>query len=84
MEQWDQSFVDAEVEGYVRFDNDGSGEFQFGYVHGYLNYQETEHNDKPAVVFTFEGNDEMDPAQGSRLGRGEGRRIARDDLLPRR
>ena len=64
MEMWDQSFVDAEVEGYIRFDDDGSGEFQFGYVHGNLNYQESEHDDKPAVVFTFEGNDEMDPCSG--------------------
>src|SRR5258708_4196937 len=44
MEQWSQDFVDAEVEGFVRFDEDGSGEFHFGYVHGYLSYQETERN----------------------------------------
>lgn len=75
MEQWDQSFVDAEVEGFVRFDGDGSGEFHFGYVHGYLNYQETEHNDKPAVVFTFEGNDEMDPCSGRGWAFRKGDRI---------
>jgi hypothetical protein len=34
MDEWDQDFVDAEVEGYVEFDPKGSGEFQFGYVHG--------------------------------------------------
>src|SRR3954452_10042025 len=38
MEQWDQSLVDAEVEGFIRFYDDGSGEFQFRYVHGDLNY----------------------------------------------
>src|SRR5262249_49338775 len=68
MEMWDQSFVDAEVEGFVRFDDDGSGEFQFGYVHGHLNYQETEHNDRPAALFTFEGNDQMDPTAGRGWG----------------
>lgn len=75
MEMWDQSFVDAEVEGFIRFDEDGSGEFQFGYVHGYVNYQETEHNDKPAVVFTFEGNDEMDPCSGRGWAFRKGDRI---------
>jgi hypothetical protein len=75
MEMWDQSFVDAEVEGFVRFDDDGSGEFQFGYVHGYLNYQVTEHNDKPAVAFTFEGNDEMDPCSGRGWAFRKGDRI---------
>jgi hypothetical protein len=75
MEQWDQSFVDAEVEGFVRFDDDGSGEFQFGYVHGYLTYQVTEHNDRPAVVFTFEGNDEMDPCSGRGWALRKGDRI---------
>ncbi len=64
MEQWSQDFVDAEVEGFIRFDEDGSGEFHFGYVHEHLGYQEAERNGRPAVVFTFEGNDEMDPCSG--------------------
>jgi len=34
MEQWDQDFVDAEVEGYFEFDDKGWGAFHFGYVHG--------------------------------------------------
>jgi hypothetical protein len=75
MEQWDQSFVDAEVEGYIRFDRDGSGEFQFGYVHGNISYQMTEHNERPAVVFTFEGNDEMDPCSGRGWAFRKGDRI---------
>jgi hypothetical protein len=75
MEQWSQDFVDAEVEGFIRFDEDGSGEFHFGYVHGYLNYQETERNERPAVVFTFEGNDEMDPCSGRGWAFRKGDRI---------
>jgi hypothetical protein len=75
IEQWDQSFVDAEVEGSIRFDRDGSGEFQFGYVHGNISYQVTEHNEKPAVVFTFEGNDEMDPCSGRGWAFRKGDRI---------
>lgn len=64
MEQWDQDFVDAEVEGYVRFDRGGTGEFQFGYVHGQIDYELTERDGKRAAEWSWEGNDEMDPASG--------------------
>jgi hypothetical protein len=63
MEGWGQDFVDAEVEGFFEFDRDG-GEFQFGYVHGDIDYREVERGGKPGVEFTWDGNDEMDPAQG--------------------
>jgi hypothetical protein len=64
MENWDQDFVDEEVEGFFEFDRDGSGEFQFGYVSGQVDYREVEQDGKPGVEFSWEGNDEMDPAQG--------------------
>jgi hypothetical protein len=64
MDMWDQSFVDAEVEGYVRFDLDDDGEFQFGYVHGWMTCEQTERDGKPAVEWSWEGNDEMHPASG--------------------
>lgn len=38
MDQWEQDFVEAEVEGYVEFADNGSGEFQFGYVWGGMDY----------------------------------------------
>jgi hypothetical protein len=65
MEEWDQDFVDAEVEGFFEFGSDNLGSFQFGYVKGDLDYRATE-RDGPSVEFSFEGQDEMDPA----LGRG--------------
>ena len=64
MEQWDQDFVDAEVEGYFEFDAGGSGEFQFGYVQGGMDCRLTTRDGQPAVEWTWDGNDEMDPAQG--------------------
>ena len=64
MEQWDRDIIDAEVRGYFEFDAKGSGDFQFGYVHGYIDYRPEERDGKPAVEFTWDGNDEMDPAQG--------------------
>lgn len=64
MDQWDQEFVDAEVPGFVYFDSQGQGEFQFGYVTGQMDCEQTERSGRPAVEWTFEGNDEMDPITG--------------------
>jgi hypothetical protein len=64
MEGWDQDFVDAEVEGYFEFDRKGGGSFQFGYISGGIDCREEERDGKPGVEFTWDGNDEMDPAQG--------------------
>lgn len=64
MDEWDQDFVDAEVEGYIRLDHGGSGEFQFGYVHGVIDHELTERDGKPAAEWSWEGNNEMDPASG--------------------
>ncbi len=75
MSAWDEDYIDEEEEGYFEFDEKEGGEFHFGYVHGHLKYQETEHNDKPAVVFTFEGNDEMDPCSGRGCAFRKGDRI---------
>src|SRR5438128_743823 len=73
MDEWDQEFVDAEVEGYVRLDRAGSGEFQFGYVHGWMTVEETERGGRPAVEWSWEGNDEMEEASG------RGWAVLRDD-----
>ena len=66
MDQWDRDFIDEMGRGYFEFDAKDSGEFQFGYVQGQIDYRLGERNGKPAVEFTWDGNDEMDPA----LGRG--------------
>jgi len=34
MPQWDEDFIDAEVQGFIEFDDKNSGRFQFGYVSG--------------------------------------------------
>src|SRR4051812_25132685 len=64
MELWDQDFVDAEVEGFIEFDARRGGAFQFGYVRGDMDCRLTTRDGEPAVEWTWEGNDEMDPAQG--------------------
>ena len=64
MDQWEQDFVDEEVEGFFEFRPKGVGEFQFGYVRGDIDYRETTRDGKPCIDFSWDGNDEMDPAQG--------------------
>ena len=64
MDQWDEDFINAEVRGFIEFDAQGGGEFQFGYVRGGMKCRLTTRDGEPAVAWTWDGNDEMDPAQG--------------------
>ena len=64
MSEWDEDHINAEVQAFIEFDAQNSGEFQFGYVQGRMDYRLTTRDGEPAVEWTWEGNDEMDPAQG--------------------
>lgn len=41
-----------------------TGEFQFGYVSGGMDCRLSARDGRPCVEWTWDGNDEMDPAQG--------------------
>jgi len=60
---WDNDFTDEEAEGYFEFTDKGRGEFHFSYVHGQLDYRLTTRDGEPAIAWTWDGNDEIDPAQ---------------------
>jgi hypothetical protein len=64
MSAWDEDYLNEEVEAYIKFDAGKCGEFHFGYVHGFIDYRLTQRDGEPAVEWTWEGNDEMEPAQG--------------------
>ncbi len=64
MTTWDRDFIDEEVRGYFEFDKKDSGDFQFGYVAGQIDYRLGQRDGKPAVEFSWDGHDEMDAAQG--------------------
>jgi hypothetical protein len=64
MDTWDQGFVNEEVEGCFKFNKDGGGKFQFGYVSGDIDYRDVERDGKPAIEYSGDGNDGMHPAQG--------------------
>lgn len=65
MEQWDEGYFNMEVQAYVEIRPDNLGNFQFGLVSGYLDGYVEEQSGKARFVFTWEGQDEMDPMTGS-------------------
>jgi hypothetical protein len=75
MQQWDQDFVDEEVEGFFEFDSDGYGSFQFDYVRGHIDYRFSTWDGKSRMEFSWDGCDEMDPAQGRGWAIAEGDEI---------
>ena len=64
MEEWDQDYVDLVVPGFIEFDADGSGEFQFGAVHGFLDCRLETYNGKKRMEFSWQGENDSDPGFG--------------------
>jgi len=64
MSAWDDDYLDADGQAFIDFNDKGSGSFCFGYVHGEMDCRLTTRDGEPAVEWTWDGNDEMDPAQG--------------------
>lgn len=65
MELWDQDYLDMEVEAFITIDDRGNGQFQFGLVSGHIDGDILKDGKNEKLEFTWEGNDECDPAQGS-------------------
>ena len=63
MSAWDEDYINEEEEGYFEFDDRGWGEFHFGYVHGEMDCRLTTEGE-PVVEWSWDGNDEMEAAQG--------------------
>jgi hypothetical protein len=64
MSTWAEDYFNMEVQAFIEFGKDQQGEFQFGLVQGGISYRLTERNGKPAVEWSWEGNDENDPVTG--------------------
>lgn len=64
MGQWDQGFIDEEMEGYISFSKGGKGEFHVGYVFAWTDYCYLKRDGKDAVEFSFKGVDAMYPVCG--------------------
>jgi hypothetical protein len=64
MEAWDQGYVNMEVPGHFTFKKDGTGHFQFGLVQGEMDYRMETKDGKERIQFSWEGQEELDPASG--------------------
>ena len=64
MEVWDQEFVDLVVPGFIQFDEDNLGKFQFGAVHGFLDCRLESVGKKKRMEFSWRGLDESDETCG--------------------
>jgi hypothetical protein len=60
MSQWEDEYLDEEVEAYIEFDDRGGGSFQFGYIQGVLDYREGRRDGQLAAEFSWEGGDGAD------------------------
>ena len=49
MDQWDEDYINAEVQGFFEFDAQGGGALQFGYVRGRMDCRLTTRDGEPAV-----------------------------------
>jgi hypothetical protein len=65
MEMWDEDYFNMEVQAFIQVRPENLGSFQFGLVSGGLHGNLERTGPKQRFVFTWEGNDEMDPASGS-------------------
>ncbi len=64
MSAWDEDYLDKEEPAYIEFNDHRGGSFHFGYVHGNMSCRLGTRDGEQAVEWTWDGNDEMDPAQG--------------------
>lgn len=60
MSDWDDNYLDEEVQAFIEFKTKGMGTFQFGYVQGQMDCRITSREGKPAVEFSWEGGDGAD------------------------
>jgi hypothetical protein len=65
MELWDADYLHMERQAYIEIEPGEHGTFQFGLVWGELHGYLDEEAPGKRFAFTWEGNDEMDPASGS-------------------
>ncbi len=72
MSAWEDEFLDEEVEAYIEFNDRGWGDFHFGNVQGDMDCRQTTRDGEPAVEWSWDGNAEMDTAQGRGGAKREG------------
>ncbi len=64
MSGWNRDAIDLVEPGFIEFTKDGTGQFGFIAVRGWLDSRPVERDGRPAVEFTWEGVDEGDQVSG--------------------
>ena len=64
MELWDIDYIDLVEPGYFLFNENDQGRFVFGTVRGFIDCSYDLSTDRPRVEFSWEGDSDMDPANG--------------------
>ena len=60
METWDEDYFNEDVQAFMEFEDNGTGNFQFGYVSGYMDWRPGTRDGQPAVEWSWEGGDGAD------------------------
>jgi hypothetical protein len=61
MSEWDSDYLNEEVQAFIKIDEKGNGEFQFGLVSGQIDGEITNNR----LEFTWEGSDEYNEVSGA-------------------
>jgi hypothetical protein len=64
MDRWDRDAIDLVEPGFIEFAKDGTGQFGFIAVRGWLDCRTTERDGRTVVEFSWEGEDEGDQVSG--------------------
>jgi hypothetical protein len=73
MPDFGEEYLDEEAPAFIRFEVGGGGEFHFGYVQGIMDLRTTQRDGKPAIEWSWEGND------GDHVLMGHGRAVLEED-----
>ncbi|WP_342661328.1 hypothetical protein Rruber_05078 (plasmid) [Rhodococcus ruber] len=73
MDKWDREALDLIEPAFIEFADDGTGQFGFIAVRGWMDCRTTARDGRPAVEFSWDGDDD-----GDRLS-GRGWALSRDD-----
>lgn len=65
MDMWDEDYCNMEAQAFIRVGSNGIGNFQFGLVSGGIDGEVVKTGNVERFDFTWDGQDENDPALGS-------------------
>ena len=64
MDMWDRDAIDLVEPGFIEFAEDGTGQFGFIAVRGWMDYRSITREGRECVEFSWEGDDEGDQVSG--------------------